>query len=188
MVKSLWKPVLAAGVVLFVWGNISWVLLPWHNMTFRTFADEDAVARVVEGNTDGRGIYLYPGQHHQPGMSAEEQEAAEAAVMEKVRRGPFLFVSVLDGGRESMTGMMIVGFVVQLLAALVLTLIVVRCGETDYWQRVSLVVLVVLAGGILCLLPQWNWFGFATGYTVVMLLDLLVAGLLAGLVIARLAR
>ncbi len=185
MSRATWKAVILGGVVLFLWGNVSWIVLPWHNMTFSTFADEDEVARVLEANTSGRGIYLYPGAHHEPGMTAAEEEAAQAAVMEKMQAGPFVFVSYQDAGMASMARPMIVGFVIQILAALVLALIVARCRDADFWQRVSIVVLVFLAGGILCYLPLWNWFGFATGFTVVSVLDLVVGGLLAGLVIAR---
>lgn len=183
--RSLWKGALFGGLVLFVWGFISWTVLPWHNATFSTFGDEDEVARVLAANTAGRGIYLYPGEHHQPGLTPEQQAAAEERVRQKAEAGPFIFVSLDDRGMSSMTRPLVTGLVYQILGALVLTLIVVRCRESAYWERVGIVVLAVLAAAILCFLPPWNWFGFDTAYTVVSILDLVVAGLLAGLVIAK---
>lgn len=187
MSKSLWKPALLGGVTLFVWSTISWTVLPWHNTTFNVFFDEDEVARVIGANTPGGGVYLYPGDHHKPGMTPEEEKAATEAVMTKMAAGPFLFVSVSSAGMSSMVPATVKGFIFQILAALVLAMIVVRCGEPGYWERVTIVVLVVIAAGILCYIPSWNWFGFATGYTLVMFADLLISGLLAGLVIAKLA-
>ncbi len=84
-----------------------------------------------------------------------------------------------------MTKPMVTGLLLQILGALVLTLIVVRCRESGFWERVVIVVLVVLAAGILCFLPLWNWFGFAINYTLVAVIDLLMAGFLSGLVIAK---
>ncbi len=185
MPKSLWKGALLGGLVLFAWGNVSWIVLPWHNMTLSTFTDEDEVARVLEANTSGRGIYLYPGAHHKPGMTPEEQKAAQGAAREKMKAGPFIFVSIVDAGMTSMARPLILGLILQILGALALTMIVVRCRESGFWERVSIVVLVVLAAGILCFLPLWNWFGFATGYTLVSIFDLLISGFLAGLVIAK---
>ena len=185
MPKSLWKGALFGGLALFVWSTISWMVLPWHNATLNTFTNEDEVARVLKANTSGRGIYFYPGEHHTPGMTPEQQKRAEEAVMDKMKTGPLLFVSFDDRGMSSMTRPMVTGVLLQILGALVLTLIVVRCRESGFWERVIIVVLVVLAAGILCFLPLWNWFGFATNYTLVAVMDLLIAGFLSGLVIAK---
>ncbi len=185
MLRSAWKGALAGGVVLFVWGFVSWTILPWHDMTLSTFADEDEVARVVRANASGRGIYLYPGERHEPGMTPEEVEAAKQAVVDKMRRGPFLFVSYVDRGTASMAGPLIIGFVCQVFGALALTLIVLFSRERRFWNRVSIVVLVAVAASALCYLPQWNWFGFADGYTRVAILDLVAATFLAGMAIAK---
>ena len=185
MTKSLWKGTFFGGLALFVWSTISWMVLPWHNATLNTFTNEDEVARVLKANTSGRGIYVYPGEHHTPGLTPEQQKRAEEAVMDKMKTGPFIFVSFDDRGMSSMTKPMVTRLLLQILGALVLTLIVVRCRESGFWERVVIVVLVVLAAGILCFLPLWNWFGFATNYTLVAVIDLLMAGFLGGLVIAK---
>ena len=67
------------GVVLFVWGAVSWMVLPWHNMTLNTFTDEDKVANVLIANAPVRGIYVYPGEAHVPGLSEDEKAKAETS-------------------------------------------------------------------------------------------------------------
>ena len=47
MLTLAWKGALFGGLTLFVWGFVSWTVLPWHNMTFSTFTDEDEVAGSV---------------------------------------------------------------------------------------------------------------------------------------------
>ncbi len=93
MPKSLWKGALFGGLALFVWSTISWMVLPWHNATLNTFTNEDEVARVLKANASGRGIYVYPGEHHTPGLTPEQRKRAEEAVMDKMKTGPFIFVS-----------------------------------------------------------------------------------------------
>ena len=45
--KNLLLSVLA-GVVLFVWGFISWAVLPWHNMVANKFTSKAAVTQALK--------------------------------------------------------------------------------------------------------------------------------------------
>ena len=71
------------------------------------------------------------------------------------------------------------------LGALLLTWLVLQIRAPGYGARVGFVVIAALAGGIICHLPNWNWWGFSTSYTAVTLADVVVTWLLAGLVIAK---
>ena len=51
---------LAGGAALFVWGAVSWMLLPWHNASYSEVADEDELARVIEKQAPASGIYGIP--------------------------------------------------------------------------------------------------------------------------------
>ncbi|MEK6698785.1 MAG: hypothetical protein AABZ10_07060 [Nitrospirota bacterium] len=53
-------PSILAGIVLFVWGFISWALLPWHMTVANKFADEAAVSRVLKENAPQSGVYYLP--------------------------------------------------------------------------------------------------------------------------------
>ena len=51
--------------------------------------------------------------------------------------------------------------------------------------RVCYVALAGLTIGFVSHFPYWNWFGFSTAYTLVIIVDSLIAWFLAGLVLAK---
>jgi hypothetical protein len=179
MAKKLILGGLLGGAVLWVWGWVSWMAVPWHMMVLERFTDEDAVAAAVSANIHGKGIYVYPG--HDP-------SGDEAAMMEKMERGPIFFAAVDDQGFTGMGKPMAVGFLLQVLAALLVTWVVLKTHGLTYWGKVCFVAVLALTAGVVSHLSYWNWMGFGTSYTLVMVADLVVSGVLAGLVIAKVAK
>jgi hypothetical protein len=175
MIRPAAKGALAGGLVLFVWGIVYWMALPWHEGVFRQFQDEDAVASVLTQNAPQPGIYVYPG--------GQDEEA-----MEKRARGPFAFVVFRPAGMASMVRPLMTQLGIQILAAFLISLLLARVGDTSYWGRVGFVVLLLLTAGVLCHLPNWNWWHFSTGYILTVFVDLLAGGFLAALVMARIIR
>ena len=79
MLKSLSLGGLIGGLVLFAWGVVSWMLLPWHLATLEKFKDEDKVAQALTANATKSGVYLLPNVHkHEPGMPEAKAKKAEA--------------------------------------------------------------------------------------------------------------
>ena len=173
--QAVIKAALAGGGVLFVWGVVYWVVLPIHQGVFGQFHDEDAVASVLTQNAPQSGIYIYPG--------GQDEEAAE-----KMARGPFAFVVFHPGGMTSMVRPLLTQLGIQVLGAFLISLLLARAGFGGYWGRVGFVVLLLLAAGVLCHLPNWNWWHFSSGYILMVFVDLLAGGFLAALVMARIIR
>ena len=173
--KPVVKGALAGGAVLFVWGVFFWVAVPWHPFVFDQFRNEDAVASILEQNAPEPGIYIYPG--------GRDEEAAE-----KRARGPFAFVVFHNAGMTSMVRPLLTQLGIQILGAFLISLLLARAGVAGYWGRVGFVVVLLLAAGILCHLPDWNWWHFPTGYIVVLFVDRVAGGFLAALVLARIIR
>ena len=161
----------AAGLVLFVWGFISWAVLPWHNMVANKFANEAAISQALKDNSPQRGVYYLP-------FSEKDHGPNQVGA----------FVNVLPQGTEmSMGKQMAIGFITQVIAAfLVLGLLSMTSGLT-YRGKVGFFSLVGLIIGFVSHAPYWNWFGFPTPYIVVTILDILVGWALAGLAIAKFA-
>ena len=67
---------LVGGAILWVWGAVSWMLLPWHHATFRAFADEGAVERTILVAAPESGVYGLPAP---PTYSKTMDKAARAA-------------------------------------------------------------------------------------------------------------
>jgi hypothetical protein len=158
------------GIVLFLWGYFSWMALPWHKTTFQNFKDEAAVTQVMQKNTYASGIYLTPSKMQQPSAT------------------PIIFASVYQPGMTSMTHALVISFVTQLVAALLVSWLLIQTIGLGYVGRVAFVVIFALAAAIVTEIPYWNWFRFDTTYTLVTVADLLIGWFFAGLIIAGIAR
>lgn len=170
MAKSLLKGALLGGLVVFLWSAISWMLLPWHGKTMNGFKDEAKVAEVILANTDKSGVYFMPAK--------DESQMA---------KGPIVFGAVRREGMTGMTVPMIISFGIDILGAGLITWLLLQTSGRSLMGKVGFVVIFALAAGIVCLLPEWNWWGYSLGYTAVAVIDLIVGWFLAGLVIARVA-
>ena len=167
--KNCVLAVVLTAVVLFAWGFVSWTILPWHNAVANKFEDESAVSSVLKENAPTAGIYYLP---------FAQEDLKPGAV--------FAMANVLPGGANTNMGeMMGLGLLGQAVSALLVLLLLSNTSKLDYWGRVRFVALAGVAIGFVSHFPYWNWFGFSTSYTLVIILDSLIAWLLAGLVIAK---
>ena len=85
---------LLGGIVVFVWGYVSWMVLPWNQWPFRKFKSEAAVKALVSTGVEEDGVYLLPNANPDPDLSAEEKEAFQQQVQQDMESGPFLFATV----------------------------------------------------------------------------------------------
>ncbi len=188
MKKSLALGAILGGLVAFLWSSISWEVLPWHKQTLLSFQDEDAVGRVVAEHATRSGVYLYPGVPSQPGMTKDQKKAAEAAAAEKMKKGPVVFAAVRRGGFTSFVRGLIVQFLSQVIAAFLLTWLLLKTAGLSYWGRVGFLTVAGLAAAVIADLPNWNWWGFSGSYTAVAVADSALTWFFAGLVVAKVAR
>ncbi|HEV8583229.1 MAG TPA: hypothetical protein VGX68_29525 [Thermoanaerobaculia bacterium] len=171
MAKTLIKGALLGGIVLFLWNFISWTAIPWHNATMHRFTDDTQVTAALRENAPRSGVYVYP---------TEEDSNSEQPV-----GGPTIFLAYSTTGDASMTRPLILSFLLQVIIAGLVTALLYRAKNLTYWGRVAFVTFAAFTAGVVCFLPPWIWFRFATDYTLVMLADLTVGGFLLGLVIAK---
>lgn len=160
-----------AGIVMFFWGFLSWAVLPWHMTAANKFTDEAAVSQVLKENSPQKGVYYLP--------FSEEDHGPDQV-------GAFVNVSP-DGTDMNMGKMMGISMATQIISAfLVLCLLRLTCG-LSYLGKVGFFALVGLTIGFVSHAPYWNWFSFSTPYVVTMMLDILIAWILAGLVVSKFA-
>jgi hypothetical protein len=177
---------LAGGVAAFVWGAISWMALPWHRATYAHFTDEDAVVRALEANAPATGVYAVPGGdcHETKGMTAEQKKAHQAAMWERMKKGPSVLAVVVRGGMASMGPHFLRGFLIGVLVSGVLAWILSRSVVTGLVERALFVTIAAFAGTAAVRFNEWNWHGFSTRYTMVNVVDGLIGWFLTGLAIA----
>jgi hypothetical protein len=189
MTGALIKGTILGGVVLFAWSVLSWTVLGLHTSSLLHFTDETAVAQAIVDNAPQAGVYTIPAEVTKAvGMSYEQFKAAQMVAQDRMKRGPELFAAVRLGGVGSMTPHMVIQVLTQFITAFLVTLLLCNSKARSYWGRVAFVVCIALAGGVACILPEWNWWSFSTAYTASVFADLLAGWFLAGLLLARFAK
>jgi len=168
-----------AGVVVFIWGAISHMFLGVGEASLQTFKDEAAVEQALMSNVSEPGIYTIPG------MKSGGNAASEAAAMEKMKTGPFLFVSVRRTGMPSMAGPMVKQLLIEIVSGLLFAWLLARTSGLSYITSAVFVAVAALGGTITTSLPFWNWYGFAASFVLSDLVDSGIGWFLGGLVIAK---
>lgn len=183
MMQKLIKCGIAGGVVLFLWGVVSWMVLPWHQMNMLKFKDESKVARVISDNAHQSGIYILPNMQNLPRDSKAMAEARDA-----MRQGPFVFASVsLEGQSPNMGVPMIQGIVLKIITACLVTWLLLQT-KLKYSRKVAFVTVVGVVIALIATLPQVFWVGFPLGFSFACIFEIIVGWFLAGLVIAKLSK
>ncbi len=188
MMRSLVLGSVLGGVVVFVWSAVSWMLLPWHNSSMKSFADESAVAQVILDNAPSGGMFMLPGMP--PGfesLSQTEKQAVETSIAQRRAEGPYLYGVVWRGVKEDMGRQMGVALLFNILAALLVTMLVMKTGGMSWAGRVMFVVTAALAVCLIAVVPNWIWWHHPSGYIIVTMADVLIGWTLAGMVIAKVA-
>ncbi|MGA7915680.1 MAG: hypothetical protein WCA00_10635 [Candidatus Acidiferrales bacterium] len=188
MKKALLLGTILGGLTAFIWSSISWELLGWHEKDMLSFQKEDEVAAVIASHTAKDGVYLLPSMPSGEGMSAEQKKQVQAAAMAKMQAGPIMFAAVRRGGFGSYSRGLIMQFLSLLAAAFLLTWLMLQTSGLSYARKVAFLAVVGLSASVIVDLPNWNWWGFSGAYTAVNLADSTITWLIAGLVIAKVAK
>jgi hypothetical protein len=188
MLKSLILGAVLGGITAFLWSFISWDLLPWHEKQLRSFQSEDEVSAIIASHAPQSGNYLLPTGPPQEGLTGDQKKAAQEIRMQKMQKGPLMFAAIRKEGFGSFPKTLITQVLYQMLAALLLTWMLLQTTGLSYARRVAFLAVAGLAASVIADLPNWNWWGNSAGYTAVNLIDYTLTWLLAGLVIAKVAK
>jgi hypothetical protein len=185
MTWTLISGAVAGGAIAWVWGAISWMVLPWHHATFLAFTDEAGIERAILASAPMSGVYGLPA----PPRTARDadraaREAADRMAQQRMIAGPIVTAIVQRNGFGSVPLAMLRAFVIYAVASLVLTWLLLQTSGLSYWQQVGFVAALGLAAGLMCRLPDWNWHGYSTSYTAVNVVDHVIAAFLVGLALA----
>jgi hypothetical protein len=188
MLKSLVLGAVLGGLTAFVWSFISWDVLPWHEKQLRSFQNEDEVSAIISSHAPQSGNYLLPTGPSQEGMTSDQKKAAEEIRMQKMQKGPLVFAAIRKEGFGSFPMVLLTQLLCQMFAALLLTWMLLQTTGLSYARRVAFLGVAGLAASVISDLPNWNWWGYSAAYTAVNLVDYTLTWMLAGLVIAKVAK
>src|SRR5262249_11355016 len=125
-------------------------LLPWHHATFRHFRDEDAVSQVLAENAPCSGVYGLPAAPEaMPGMSREDRQAVEAAVRDRMKRGPLGMAIIQCRGFGSLPRYLLGALAIIVFASLLPTGLLLQPPGITYLGRVGFVAVAALAGAVI---------------------------------------
>jgi hypothetical protein len=95
---------------------------------------------------------------------------------------------VRRGGIGPVARLFVVQVAILFAAAFLLTWLLLHTSLLSYARRVMFLGVVGLAASVIVDLPNWNWWGFSGSFTAVDVADNVLTCLLAGLVIAKVAK
>jgi hypothetical protein len=188
MIRSLVLGTILGGLVAFLWSSVSWEVIGWHEKTLTTFQNEDDVSAVIASHITQSGTYLLPAGPSQAGMTSEQKKAAQDVQMQKMQKGPVMFAAIRRDGFGSFARGLVTQILIQMAGALLLTWLLLQTSGLSYTRRVAFLAVAGLAASVIADLPNWNWWGVSGAYTAVNLIDYTITWLLAGLVIAKVAK
>ncbi len=165
------KAGLLGGIVLFAWGMISWMIMPYHSAVLHQFPNEAVISETLASYAPKAGVYVVP--HNKDSLKPGH---------------PFAFISVRPGGLPlSMGQMFAVALAGNIAVAFLVAYVVSLVKSRAYSRRFGLVLVQGIMVIIAANLPLWNWWGFAGDYIVATSIDAAIGWALMGSVIARFA-
>ncbi len=166
------------GFILLIWGMLAWMLLPIHKDTIKYLPNEEAVVTALQQSSPGLGVYYFPAM-----PKDASDKAAMDAYNERYRRGPMgMIVYDPKGMDPAMTGNIVIGLLIYILAALVATWIYERSTALTgtLFQRLSFFGMLGIFLSLATYFTNWNWMGYPFGFTTSMAVDTIIGWLLAG--------
>lgn len=162
---SPWKGAIAGGLIVFIWSSVSWMALPFHEKSI--VALPEAAKTSITENISRTGVYIL---HNDP--------AAD-------RSAPFVFLSFNEGGWSSMGAMMFAGLLLFSMGAFFWTWILGKIPGLTMKSSALYGVMFGLSVGVLGAGSNWVWWKFPSGFTLLYVLDDVIAWTIASVVIAR---
>lgn len=177
---TLWQPILATAVLIFITGAIIWTIMPWHKSDWSKTSDEESVRGALRR--------LAPGQYNVP-HCVDQAAYKESTMQRKFIEGPQAFITVIPSGLPNMRSKLGMMFCFNLLVAVVCAYIVSRTAapDADYLAifRISGAVTFFAYG--MAYVQESIWFGRPWSATVKTFFDALIYALLTGGVFGWLA-
>ncbi len=169
---------IVGGIVMFLWGAVSHMMLPIGSMGFTPMPNEDAVVSTLKESITQPGLYFFPGRDMRAKMAPEQEEAW----LTKLRAGPVGMVVYTPEGGEMMEPMQLVTeFAFNVLAVLLGSFIIARMA-VGYGVRVLCFMLLGVIAWLSISASHWNWYNFPTDFSIGELIGEAGGWLLVGLV------
>lgn len=109
--SDLWLPIAVSAALVFVVSSVIHMALHWHKGDYRKVSDEDRVLDAMRSAGVEPGLYMLPCPGSMKDMGTPE-------MVEKYKRGPVAFLSVMPPGPPTMGKSLVLWFIYSLLVGL----------------------------------------------------------------------
>lgn len=172
-----------AGIVMFMWGAVSHMVLGIGDAGIMSVPNEASVSTAMKSNITEPGIYSIPGLDMKSATDADKEAWAA-----KYKGGPTAIVVYHPTGEDAFS---MRKFGIQLgsnIAAAFVVGMILLLAVASFSRGVVISTLVGLAGWLAINVPEWNWYRFPTDFTTGKLIDQIAMWLLAGFVLGWILR
>ena len=172
---------LLGGLVIFIWGAVAHMVLPFGEMGVGQASNEDAVIQILKDNMPKQGVYMVPGLSN----AQMADEKAVLAYQAKAVAQPNAFIVYQPEGRDGtqMNQNLLHEYISNTLAALIAAMIL-SLGALSFSKRVLLSVGLGVFSWLTVSAPYWNWYRFPQDFSLANLVMLSIGWLLAGFAMA----
>lgn len=172
-ILSLWLPIVLSAVIVFVVSSVIHMLLGYHRSDFGKVPAEDEVREAL-GRFD-----IPPGDYVIPRASGPEEMRSEA-FLEKTRKGPVAFMTVVPNGPPAMGASLALWFLYALVVGVFAAYIAGRALEpgAHYLAVFRFAGATAFVGYALALLQNSIWYRRKWSTTLKSMFDGLVYALL----------
>lgn len=144
-ILSLWLPILATAVGVFVASSIIHMVIKWHSAEYQALPNEEAVMDALRAGAPTPGQYVVP---HCADMKAMQ----DAAMQAKYRAGPVAFMTIVKSAPPAMGKPLLLWFVFNIVVAAFAASIVLQArgpgGDAHMaGHLVALITFLAYAGG-----------------------------------------
>ncbi|MGH9381677.1 MAG: hypothetical protein ACRD2Z_13840 [Thermoanaerobaculia bacterium] len=163
-----------AGIVVFVWGAISHMVLPLGEVGVGPLPAQETVLDVLADHVDERRIYIYPWFEDEARQQQAWADYPHGILALSPPTGPFSFgrALVMEGASNIVGGILAAFLFVAMGPAV-----------AGWGRRVIFGAVLGCFATVAIDLSYWNWYGFPTEYLAAQLVDSIIAWSLAALVI-----
>lgn len=185
MVRIILGSVVAA-IVLFGWGAVYWMHLPFAGQQIHPLPQEAAVMQLLKDNIKESGLYFSP--YHDP---KDKDETKNEEMQKKHKEGPLVQVTYRRDGADMMAPMYFAKGLGQILVSTFLAAILLYMAAPSiqcYFTRAAFVFLAGLFAAAATTLSGPIWFNHPWGFPLVQAGYEVSSWLLAGIVLGAIVR
>jgi len=175
---------IVAGIVVFVWGAVSHMILPTAKLGIKQIPNEEAILSAMRASIQEPGFYFFPGMD----MSREPTPEEESAWNAKYLAGPTGVLVYHPTGSAPMSPKQLINELLSNIVAAILAAFVISHVTGGFGRRALIVTLLGLFAWMSISVSYWNWYGFPASTTIAEAVDQVGGWLFGGLALAAIVK